>query len=65
MRSAAAFTPLIWEAPHYGNSRTVSEADPEAGRVVREVDVPGEVDAVAYDPALHRIYANEDDGATS
>ena len=45
-----------------GSGNSVSEVDPQALTVVRSVDVPGEVDAIAYDPALHRIYADEDDG---
>jgi DNA-binding beta-propeller fold protein YncE len=45
-----------------GLARTVSEVDPVAMTVVRTADVDGNVDAIAYDPALHRIYADEDDG---
>jgi DNA-binding beta-propeller fold protein YncE len=45
-----------------GESRSVTEVDPVAMNVVRSVDVDGVVDAIAYDPALHRIYADEDDG---
>jgi DNA-binding beta-propeller fold protein YncE len=47
-----------------GNSlyRTISEVDPATMKVVRSVDVDGIVDAVAYDSALHRLYADEDDG---
>ena len=45
-----------------GDSRSVSEVDPVAGKVVRSADVDGSVDAVAYDPANHHIYADEDDG---
>jgi DNA-binding beta-propeller fold protein YncE len=45
-----------------GDSRSVSEVDPVALKVVRSVDVDGIVDAIAYDPVLHRIYADEDDG---
>jgi DNA-binding beta-propeller fold protein YncE len=45
-----------------GDSRSVSEIDPVAKTVVRSVDVDGPVDAIAFDPALHRIYADEDDG---
>src|SRR6202161_3372563 len=41
---------------------TVSEVDPVALKVVRHVDVGGEVDAIAYDPTNARIYADEDDG---
>jgi DNA-binding beta-propeller fold protein YncE len=45
-----------------GESRTVSEVDPVAMKVVATADVDGKVDAIAYDPAMHRVYANEDDG---
>ncbi|MBV9720045.1 MAG: YncE family protein [Candidatus Eremiobacteraeota bacterium] len=43
-------------------SRSVSEVDPQAQRILRTVNVDGPVDAIAYDAALHRIYADEDDG---
>ncbi len=45
-----------------GLARTVSEVDPRAQNVLRSADVDGNVDAIAYDPTLHRIYADEDDG---
>ncbi len=45
-----------------GTDRTVSEVDPVSMTVVRTADVDGNVDAIAYDPTLHRIYADEDDG---
>jgi DNA-binding beta-propeller fold protein YncE len=45
-----------------GMARTVSEVDPAAGKVIKSAEVDGTVDAIAYDPALHRIYADEDDG---
>lgn len=55
--------------PHSGNvftgdgtARSVSEVDPVAGRVVASVGVDGPVDAVAYDPVMQRVYADEDDG---
>jgi DNA-binding beta-propeller fold protein YncE len=41
---------------------SVSEVDPEAMKVLRTVDVSGPVDAIQYDPTMHRIYAAEDDG---
>jgi DNA-binding beta-propeller fold protein YncE len=46
-----------------GEDDSVSEVDPVALKVLRTVDVGGHVDAIAYDPAKHRIYADEDDGA--
>jgi len=45
-----------------GEALTVSEVDPVAKTVVRSADVNGKVDAIAYDPGLHRVYADEDDG---
>jgi DNA-binding beta-propeller fold protein YncE len=45
-----------------GENRTVSEVDPVAMTVVRTATVDGKVDAIQYDPVLHRVYADEDDG---
>jgi hypothetical protein len=45
-----------------GEARSVSEVDPVAMKELRSVDVDGNIDAIAYDPQLHRIYADEDDG---
>jgi hypothetical protein len=45
-----------------GLARTVSEVDPQSAKIVASAAVDGTVDAIAYDPALHRIYADEDDG---
>lgn len=47
-----------------GNStgRSVSEVDPNAQRILRTVALDGTIDAIAYDPELARIYADEDDG---
>lgn len=45
-----------------GEARTVSEVDPVTRAVVRSADVDGTVDAITYDPVLHRVYADEDDG---
>lgn len=45
-----------------GAAQAVSEVDPVAMKEVRRVRVPGHVDAIAYDAAYHRIYADEDDG---
>ena len=45
-----------------GEPADVSEVDPVALKVVASVKVAGPVDAIAYDPSLHRIYAAEDDG---
>lgn len=40
----------------------VSEVDPVAGTVLGSADVGAKVDAIAFDPELHRVYADEDDG---
>jgi len=45
-----------------GENRTVSDVDPVSGQVVNSADVDGKVDATAYDPVLHYVYADEDDG---
>jgi DNA-binding beta-propeller fold protein YncE len=45
-----------------GTDRTVSKVDPVAQKVVASVDVPGDVDAIAFDPELKRIYADQDGG---
>jgi DNA-binding beta-propeller fold protein YncE len=45
-----------------GDSRSVSEVDPESQQILRTAIVDGPVDAIAYDPDLGRIYADEDDG---
>jgi len=40
----------------------VSEIDPVTMKEVNRVTVEGPVDAIAFDPKLHQIYADEDDG---
>lgn len=45
-----------------GEAHTVSEVDPISQKVLATAAVGGNVDSVAYDPALHHIYADEDDG---
>jgi len=45
-----------------GTDDNVMKVDPVAKKVLAEADVAGPVDAIAYDPALHRIYADEDSG---
>ena len=42
--------------------KSVSEVDPDSQTILRSVAVDGAVDAIAYDPQLGRIYADEDDG---
>jgi DNA-binding beta-propeller fold protein YncE len=45
-----------------GLERSVSEVDPVAMTELRSVDLPGEIDAITYDPKSGKIYADEDDG---
>lgn len=45
-----------------GMARTVSEVNPVTGEVLAQTNVPGPVDAIAYDPYYHRVYADEDSG---
>ncbi|MFN2449245.1 MAG: YncE family protein [Candidatus Baltobacteraceae bacterium] len=45
-----------------GDNNAISEVDPVAMKEVHRVAVAGHVDAIAYDPKLHRIYGDEDDG---
>lgn len=45
-----------------GDDNAISEVDPVAMKEVHRVSVDGHVDAIAYDPQLHRIYGDEDDG---
>jgi DNA-binding beta-propeller fold protein YncE len=45
-----------------GGARSVSEVDPVTQSILRTVMVDGAVDAIAYDPALARIYADENGG---
>jgi len=45
-----------------GLARSISEVDPVSLNVLRTANVDGQVDAIAYDPVLHRVYGDEDDG---
>jgi hypothetical protein len=45
-----------------GDGASVSEVDPVSLTILRSVDTSGPVDAIAYDPQLDRIYADEDNG---
>jgi hypothetical protein len=45
-----------------GTDRSVSKVDPSMAKVVGSVDVPGDIDAIAYDPSHRRIYADQDGG---
>jgi DNA-binding beta-propeller fold protein YncE len=45
-----------------GTDDSLSKVDPVAMKVLASVDVPGHIDAIAYDPARGRIYADQDGG---
>jgi hypothetical protein len=45
-----------------GTDRTISKVDPVAMKVISSVDVPGDIDAITYNPANNRIYADQDGG---
>lgn len=45
-----------------GTDNTVSKVDPVAMKVLATLDVPGSIDAIAYDPKAKRIYADQDGG---
>jgi glutamine cyclotransferase len=47
-----------------GTDQAVSKVNPQSGQVVTSVDVPGSIDAMAYDPARRRIYADQDGGGS-
>jgi DNA-binding beta-propeller fold protein YncE len=45
-----------------GTDNTISKIDPVAMKVLTSVDVPGNIDDIAYDAARKRIYADQDNG---
>jgi DNA-binding beta-propeller fold protein YncE len=45
-----------------GTDQTISKVDPSGMTVVSSVEVPGNIDAMAYDNARGRIYADQDGG---
>jgi DNA-binding beta-propeller fold protein YncE len=45
-----------------GTDDSLSKVDPVAMKVLATLDVPGHIDAIAYDPARGRIYADQDGG---
>lgn len=47
-----------------GTDQALSKVDPSTFKVVGNVDVPGNIDAIAYDPSRHRIYADQDGGGS-
>lgn len=44
------------------DAHAISEVDPKTLKVTRTVQIPGHPDGMAYDPQLHRLYADEDEG---
>lgn len=47
-----------------GADQTLSKVDPVSLKVAASVDVPGNIDAIAYDPVRHRVYADQDGGGS-
>jgi glutamine cyclotransferase len=47
-----------------GTDQVLTKVDPSAAKVVSHADVPGNIDAIAYDPSRHRIYADQDGGGS-
>ncbi len=47
-----------------GTDQAISQVDPAKMHVVAHVAVPGNVDAIAYDPSHRRIYADQDGGGS-
>lgn len=47
-----------------GTDRAISKVDPATAKVISRVDVPGDIDAIAYDPSRRRIYADQDGGGS-
>lgn len=45
-----------------GTDQALSKVDPKTAQVLASVDVPGNIDAIAYDPGRKRIYADQDGG---
>ncbi len=45
-----------------GTDDTLSKVDPVAMKVLASADVPGNIDAIAYDPVRRRIYADQAGG---
>lgn len=45
-----------------GTDDSLSKVDPVARKVLASVDVPGHIDAIAYDAARGRVYADQDGG---
>ena len=45
-----------------GTDQSISKVDPVAYKVLATVDVPGNIDAIVYDPLNRRVYADQDGG---
>jgi DNA-binding beta-propeller fold protein YncE len=47
-----------------GTDRTLFKVNPTSMQVVAKLDVPGDIDAIAYDPVRKRVYADQDGGGS-
>src|SRR3984957_12379085 len=47
-----------------GTDQTLSKGDPQTMKVLASVTVPGNIDAIAYDPSRKRVYADQDGGGS-
>jgi DNA-binding beta-propeller fold protein YncE len=47
-----------------GTDRTLSKVDPRTMKVLASLSVPGDIDAIAYDPGRERIYADQQGGGS-
>jgi hypothetical protein len=47
-----------------GTDQALSKVDPTTMKVVANVTVPGNIDAIVYDPSRKRIYADQDGGGS-
>jgi DNA-binding beta-propeller fold protein YncE len=47
-----------------GTDQKLSKVDPSSMKVISEVSVPGNIDAIVYDPSRRRVYADQDGGAS-
>ena len=45
-----------------GTDQALSKVNPTTMQVLASVTVPGNIDAIVYDPSRHRIYADQDGG---
>jgi len=47
-----------------GTDQKLSKVDPSSMKVISEVAVPGNIDAIVYDPSRRRVYADQDGGGS-